>query len=170
MLSAFVISYGSFEKRITNLLNASVGVSANKKLSACKQDNEYAIYYVVVADTSQNYFTLRHKLFALNKSLGLKIDTMNRTYNKKKNLIALPDPSPDDDMYAGEYYPGRFASESLSLEYLKEYKDDTKEKTIALVTGIYETKAKADFALRKLKTKERKAFIVKSKIFIGCMH
>lgn len=129
--------------------------------------DQYEDYYVVVADTGVNYYSLRDKMFELNQSFGIPIDTMDRHYNKAKDLIALPD-NYDDDMYAGDYYPRREASDFLSLEYLNLYKEGSKAKTIALVRGIYEKKSSADSALKALQPIS--AFSIKSKIYIGCMH
>ncbi|MGN8070529.1 hypothetical protein [Mucilaginibacter sp. 22184] len=128
----------------------------------------YADYYVVVADTGRSYNTLRGKMFDLNKSLNILIDTMDRGYNKTKDLIALPD-NYDDEMYAGDYYPRRSVSDFLSLEYLNQYKSDAKEKTIALVRGIYETKTSADSALLAM-GQSKTAFSFKAKVYVGCMH
>jgi hypothetical protein len=128
----------------------------------------YADYYVVVADTGKSYEVLRKEMFRLNKSLNIPIDTMGRTYNKTKDLIALSD-NDEDEIYAGEYFPRRYPSDVLSLEYMSLYKVDTDEKTIALVTGIYQTKASADSALSTL-TSSTNAFAVKAHIYVGCMH
>ena len=133
-------------------------------------DNEaaYANYYILVTDTGINYYTLRDIMFDLNKSSDIPIDTMERGYNKAKDLIALSDKD-EDEIYAGEYYPRRFPSKTLSFEYLDTYQYNTSPKTIALVAGIYESKNSADSALQvinKLKT----AFVFKGRVYAGCMH
>ena len=130
---------------------------------------DMATYYVVVADTSLDYNFLDKKMFELNRQFKIPIDSMGRFYNKAKNLIALPD-NDDDEIYAGDYYPRRYPSENLSLEYLGFYQSRARKKTIALVTGIYETKKSADSALRIIQQAERKGFKIKSEIYIGCMH
>ncbi len=128
----------------------------------------YADYYIVVADTGLNYNGLRSKMFDLKKSLNIPIDTMGRSYNKAKDLIALSDKD-EDEIYAGEYYPRRSVSDFLSLEYLNQYKSDAREKTIALVRGIYENKTSADSALLAM-GQSKPAFAFKAKVYIGCMH
>jgi hypothetical protein len=134
-----------------------------------KPSNEFETYYVTVADTSFSYDFLYRKMFLLSKRLNLSIDTLGRYYNSTKDLISLPE-NDADELYAGEYYPRRFPSKSLSLEYLNSYKNDTGNKTIALVTGIYETKKEGDSALTILLKMEPKSFKIKAKIFIGCLH
>lgn len=129
----------------------------------------FADYYVAVLDTNANYNPMHSKMFSASKTLNIPIDTLGRYYNKKKNEIILPE-NDADEIYAGEYFPRRSPEENLSLEYLNIYKPDAKAKTIALVAGIYEDKDSAAVALKKLKTIEPKAFVLKSKVYIGCMH
>ncbi len=132
-------------------------------------DYENATYYIVVADTGLDYDRLRQKMLSLNNDLRIPIDTMGRLYNKSKNLIALPD-NDEDEEYAGQYYPRRFPSEHFSLEYLAFYDREAGEKTIALVSGIYENESRADSAMIVLRKSEKEAFKIKADIFIGCMH
>ena len=132
------------------------------------QLNAYADYYVLVVDTGKSYDELRTKMFNLHQSSNLAIDTLGRYYDRTKGLIQLPDDD-DDEMYAGEYYPRRYPSQYLSLEYLEEYHPVSEAKTIALVAGIYETKVSADSALNAIKPREN-AFVQKSRIYVGCMH
>lgn len=133
-----------------------------------EQLNAYASYYVLVVDTGKSYDELRAKMFNLHQSSNLVIDTMGRYYNRVKNLIQLPD-NDEDEMYAGEYFPRRYPSPNLSLEYLDQYQPGSESKMIALVAGIYETKISADSALNAIKRSE-KAFVLKSRIYVGCMH
>lgn len=134
-----------------------------------EEDSDHATFFIVIADTSSSYDYLRKKMFLLSKTSALNIDTMGRYYNETKNLIALPD-NADDEIYAGDYYPRRFPSVDLSLEYLSFYQKEAGDKTIALVAGIYETEKSADSALVQLKTSEIKAFRIAADIFTGCMH
>ncbi|MBD1366914.1 hypothetical protein IDJ77_24095 [Mucilaginibacter sp. ZT4R22] len=131
------------------------------------QLDQYADYYIVVADTGKNYYALRENMLKLHDTTGIIIDTMNRYYNKKKDLIMVPEDDADD-IIAGDYYPRRDPSKTLSLEYLNIYKQDSKRNTIALVTGIYDNKASADSALKLLPG--NKAFAFKGKVYVGCLH
>ena len=180
ILLAFAVSACNTEAdRKTNTnINSNVADTGNQKeplassepdISDEVVDQDYADYFVVVADTNTDYFVLRNKMMALNSQLHIEIDTMGRYFNRDKNLIALPDDD-EDDMYAGAYYPRRFPSENLSLEYLNFYQPDAGEKTIALVTGIFETENSADSALTIIRNNEKKSFIIKSNIYVGCMH
>ena len=155
--------------RTNNKKNAETSPKIGKVQYASDADADYATYYVIVVDTSLDYNFLHNKMFTLNKELNISIDTMGRYFNKDKNQIVLPD-NDKDKMYAGQYYPRRDPSNTLSLENLSYYDTKAGENTIALVAGIYETQKSADSALIVLKNKEKKTFKVKANIFIGCMH
>lgn len=174
----FVVFFTSCGKETTHknqskIIPAKIDtiVTTDKNVMTDTIDYNYAIYYVVVADTSLSYSILHRKMVDLNHNLKIPIDTLGRYYNKSKNRIVLPD-NDEDKMYAGEYYPRRFPADSLeylSLEYLTEYQEAGMN-TIALVTGIYETEKRADSILTILKKREKKAFKIKANIYVGCMH
>lgn len=134
-------------------------------------DEQYMNAYLVVSDTSQNYFDLRQEMFVLNEKLKTEIDTMGRGFNKTKNLICLPE-NDEDEIYAGSYFPRRYPSETLSLEYLIYYTNEKKptEGTIAIITIITDDKEKAEKKLAEVKKYSDRAFIVNSKIYMGCIH
>jgi len=157
----------------SNKIDTSAGlstiVSTNKSEMEDSTDYDNATFFVVVADTSTDYYFLHKKMFDLNGQFNISIDTMGRFYNKTKNLIALPDDD-EDELYAGDYFPRRFPSENLSLEYLDFYQKEAGDSTIALVTGIYESEKSADSALTILQKTEKKVFKIKADIYLGCMH
>ncbi|MBK6338753.1 MAG: hypothetical protein IPF63_03905 [Bacteroidetes bacterium] len=155
--------------KVETTTNLQSVVSTDNNQLEDTTDYNNATYFVVVADTSLDYSTLHKKMFDLNSKLKIPIDTMGRFYNKTKNLIALPD-NDEDEIYAGDYFPRRFPSHNLSLEYLNFYQRQAGEKTIALVTGIYETEKSADSALTVLHKTEKKVFKIKADIYVGCMH
>lgn len=131
--------------------------------------DNYATYYVVIVDSSISYYDLHQKMFTLHNSMKIAIDTMGRYFNATKNRITLPE-NDEDEMYAGEYYPRRFSSETLSIEHLKVYKADASQSMMCLVAGIYTATSFADTLCSTLKPKESKVFVKKSKLYIGCMH
>jgi len=155
--------------KIDTTTSLQTNVATDNNVAENTTDYNNATYFVVVADTSQDYSMLHKKMLYLNNKLKIPIDTMGRFYNKTKNLIALPD-NDEDEIYAGDYFPRRFPSDNLSLEYLNFYQRQAGEKTIALVTGIYETEKSADSAMRVLYKTEKKVFKIKADIYVGCMH
>lgn len=132
-------------------------------------DGEYATYYVVVVDTGYDYYKLQKKMTRLSSALNIPIDTMGRSYNPDKKRIVLPEDD-EDEIYAGDYYPRRSPSEFLSLEYLGVYKPKADINTIVLVAGIYEKKEEAARMLKKITKESPKAYVLKAKVYIGCMH
>ena len=128
--------------------------------------------YIVVADTSHNYSELNSLMQKISKKFNLKIDTLGRTYDNNKNLICLPEDD-EDGLYAGEYFPRRYSSDFLSLEYLDYFKVANlklEDKTIALVAMISSDKLASERLLTKIKYYSKNAFIYEGKIDIGCMH
>ena len=130
---------------------------------------EYADYSIVVADTGQDYAVLDAKMYYLAEVLKMPVDTMNRTFDKKKNLIAVSE-NDEDELYRGEYFLRRFSSENLSIEYLNQYQKNASEKTMAIISGIYEMPQQADSACGILRKFEPGCFTLRAKMYIGCMH
>ena len=151
----------------TNDTIVSLHNNNNENLDTTDLSN--ASYFIIIVDTSIDYFNLHKKMFDLNKKINVNIDTMGRFFNKSKNLISLPD-NDKDEMYAGEYFPRRFPSENLSLEYLKFYFTNSGNETLALVAGIYELEKDAEIALKSIKKVENKSFLIESNIYRGCLH
>lgn len=134
-------------------------------------EDQYMDAFVVVADTSQNYYELRSEMFILSEKLDLQIDTMGRGFDQEQKLIALPHDD-EDEIYAGDYLPRRSPSGTLSLEYLRVYTEGSasSDGTIALVAAITPDRAEADQLLAKVKPIAKDAYILPSRIYMGCMH
>lgn len=153
----------------TTAIADSMGLETEAMSEVDTIDYDYATYFLVIADTSKDYFLLRKKMMNIHSKMNWPIDTMGRYFNKEKNEIVLPDDD-EDELYAGSYFPRRFPTRDLSLEYLDFYQERAGEHTIALVAGIYETEQSADSALTIIRVFDKKAYKLKSNIFIGCMH
>lgn len=132
-------------------------------------NEEYATYYVVISKTGKNYHDLRRAMEQLHHASSLPIDTMGRYFNEQRQMLILSE-SDEDEIYAGSYFPRRFPSEHLSIEYLEFYDEKSDSLTFALVSGIYENKAKADSALHAQKKFIPETSVLKSRIYVGCMH
>ena len=143
--------------------------NSSKKQKDFSEDLPYEDFYIVIADTGQDYVSLQKRMVELHEKSKIPIDTLGRTFNSVKKRIALPDDAADE-LYAGDYFPRRFPSESLSLEYLSIYQNHAGSNTIALVTGIFNSTKEANRALQEWKKKEVKAFKIKSSMYVGCMH
>lgn len=130
---------------------------------------EYADLHVVVADTGSSYQALHAIMLALSEQFGIPIDTMGRGYLPTKDLIALPEDD-EDELYAGDYFPRRFPSDGLSLEYLAHYNEDAGSKTIALVAGIHEARTGADSVVALLRSAGHQAYRIEARLYLGCLH
>lgn len=134
-----------------------------------EEKKEYTINYVVVIDQDSSYHRLKEQLIQIKHDHAIEVDSMGRYYNEQKKRIVLPDDD-QDELYAGAYFPRRFPSVFLSLEYLESYREVDEENTIALIAGIFETEAKADSLLNVIERTAPDSYILKSKIYTGCMH
>ncbi|MGD1842496.1 MAG: hypothetical protein ACFB0B_16630 [Thermonemataceae bacterium] len=160
-----------FMKHIVALILACTLCAVGKAQDTYEE--EYLNAYVVIADTSNHYFTLKKQMFALHESLSIEIDTLGRGFNIHKNLICLPEDD-EDELYAGSYFPRRYASNILSLEYLNFYTNEPEqqvsEKTIVLVVLISGNLVEAQKRLRQITPYAKNAFIINTKLYQGCMH
>lgn len=150
----------------------SILVLSFSKINAQESDDfMYMNAFIIVADTSESYEILHKKMYELSSKLNFEVDTMGRGYDKNKGLICLPE-NHEDEIYAGDYFPRRYPSDKLSLEYLDYYKKGNKPSggIIALVIAITDKKEHAESILKKVQTQEKNAFILESKIYMGCMH
>lgn len=135
------------------------------------EDDPYMDAFVVIADTSQDYDELRDKMFVLAGIAQFEIDTLGRGYDKEKGIICLPD-GHEDEIYAGHYFPRRFPSETLSIEYLGHYMDGKKatKGTFALVVAITDKPGAAISTLTEIRKYMDRPYILQASIFIGCAH
>lgn len=138
-------------------------------LGQTAEEDNYAQYWVVLADTGRDYQALQAKMYTIQAQLGIDIDTMGRYFNTEKNRIVLPDDD-EDEMYAGEYYPRNTVSTYLSLDYLDIYTRGVSPETIGLVAGIYTERAAAKALLDRIQRVTPTAFVLLGCLYIGCMH
>lgn len=125
--------------------------------------------YVVIADTGTTYATLNTAMYAIAKQTQWQVDTLGRYYNTKKNKIVLREDD-SDELYAGEYFPRRFPSTTLSLEYMDTYVPGSSESMIGIVGGIFVNQADGEKALQTIKVFSPHARLVKADIYVGCIH
>lgn len=125
--------------------------------------------YIIVADTSYNYSDLDKKLVKYSNELNLEIDMQNKVYDSKKKSICLPEDD-EDELYAGMYYPRRFSSDYLSIEYIQYYENKRNENLMGIILLITGDKKEALKRLSKLSNNIESAHIIKAEIYVGCMH
>ncbi len=127
--------------------------------------------YIVVVDTSQNYYKLKNTMFKLSKKLKIKIDTLKRGYDKKNDFIGLVK-SNNDGIYCDNYFQRRHnPTEFFSIEYLSYYttSENKKNNTMALISYITPEQEKAERQFEIIKRHNPKVYILNTEIFMGCM-
>lgn len=136
----------------------------------------YSDFYLVVVDESKNYQELNKQMKMIHKHFAIEIDTLGRFYNDKTQEIILPEDD-EDEIYASSYFPRRFESKTLSIEYASFYNDKLSIQEpksfpteMILVAGMFYEKQSADSLMRVLKPKYSKVHIQKAKVYVGCMH
>ena len=137
------------------------------------------ISYILIIDDSYDYYELYDLAVELQDTSDWVIDTRDRYYNDERMEICLPDDH-SDEMYQGFYYPRRYPSVDLSIEYASMFQDydsnfwkdevNTEPDMMSLVGGIYETQEEADADLERIKEFAPKAFVVMASVYIDCMH
>jgi hypothetical protein len=125
--------------------------------------------WVLIGDTSLNYFALDAEMYLWAGQLNWGIDTMERYYNLMKKALITSEKS-EDELYRGEYFPRRFPTETINIEYLNTYTQYTTANTFALVFGIYESEVEAKKALNKSIKVSQRAYVLPSYLYMGCIH
>lgn len=136
---------------------------------AAIDDFNFSTYYIVAIDSSMNYYDLHATMLHSQAATDLKIDSLGRYYDAKKDLICLPD-TVFDELYRGEYYPRRHLSEFLSIEYYDFFNENTVYKNMVLLAAIYDNKKSADSLHSILKIDFPNSFTEASEVYVGCMH
>lgn len=139
------------------------------KDSLAGEGSEIATLYLVITDTGTNYPTLLQRMVTLKEEMGVTIDSMDRYYDSKKKKIILP-ANHEDELYAGRYFPRRFPSTDLSVEYLETYLAGAGKNTMAVVAGIFEKEKSADSTLKAIRQTDKDAFKLKTELYLGCAH
>ncbi len=138
-------------------------------MEAIDTNPDIETYYIVVADTGTQYGLLNAKMYALAKQTTLTVDTLGRYFNASKKKIVLREDD-DDELYAGEYFPRRFPSTTLSMEYMDSYIPGSNAGTMGIIAGIFENATDGEKALQSIKTHSANARLVKADIYVGCIH
>jgi len=133
--------------------------------------SEMQTYYVVVAEEGQNYHPLQERLLQLAQESRLPIDSLGRKYNEGLKKLVITDPE-EIDMFGEVYYPRRFETDYLSIEYANAYIEHLPytDNTLYIVAGQYPDKKMADKRMAEIKKYAPKVKIVKAEMFDGCLH
>jgi hypothetical protein len=138
-------------------------------LDSANMVNEYQTFYLVTIAEGNNYDTLLKVAHSAAKSLHLKVDLMNRSYNPEKGIVVNDDD--EDEIYRGEYYPRRSSGNFVSIEMKDAFIDNEKDHMrMLIISNIFENASQADSVLNIAKAEFPSARAVKAELFMGCMH
>jgi hypothetical protein len=141
------------------------------RTSTYAQDSQWLTQYIVVAEESNVYKTLRSSAIKLSQQVSIPYSDQDQKWSVKKGLYLREDS--DDDIWAGQYFPRRYEDSLITLEMRDYYLDSmpTKPtKTMVVLAGIFDTKQEADFRLKLIKRYRPLAYVRKSKLYMGCIH
>lgn len=143
-------------------------------------NGEFQLYYIVSADESLDYSSLRFTAIEVMKKLNFKFDSLGRFYSRQKKRMILPCDSPDE-LYACDYLLRRHGVDFVSIEMRNEYPDvflkeneneffNTDTLKMYVCVCISDEKRQADSLLGILKPNFPRAKIIANRMFMGCMH
>lgn len=114
--------------------------------------------FIVVVDTNADVHALSSNIPKLENDFNLKKDSISLQHIK------------NGETFYNTSLPRRYDGRFLSLEYFKFYKSHTDTSTLALVAGVFSDSTTAYSLLDSLLSSNTTAFIVKTKLYMGCMH
>ena len=132
--------------------------------------DEFADLFVTVADTGRNYETLLLTMDDLRKVTGAQqMEQPINVYDPERDSLIIPLDS-EDEIYRGTYVLRRSVDPSMSIEYLDAYDTAASPGTMAVVTGIWSTRAAADSVARTHSSIAPLAIVIPARLYQGCMH
>lgn len=128
--------------------------------------------YLVILGSYKDFHAAHQKANTISTASKTIFSMQGRVYDEKRGLI-LPDNDPDIS-YAGTYLERRYNTNHTNEEYLSIEKSEAYEGFIKdyyiIVAGIYEDQSSAEKSLKRYRTIVPKAYIKKTKIYMGCIH
>ncbi|MEZ5405079.1 MAG: hypothetical protein R3F23_02540 [Verrucomicrobiia bacterium] len=130
-------------------------------------------YYLVVLGNYHDFHEANRQTKNISKISHTPFSLRNHIYDEKRGLI-LPDNDPDES-YAGDYLLRR---DNLDYETHQEYLSIEKSEAYPglvpnhyiILAGIYKNQADAQKSLKRYQPVASKAYIQKTKIYMGCIH
>lgn len=137
--------------------------------SSADFSSELKDLFILIIETSSNFQELGAFSDKLCSQYGLKYENLGRIYDSTKDSLIVPY-NDEDQMYAGKYLMRRFPSNDVSIEYLSAYRTDITDASFALIAGIFEKENDAFLFANQIFVDCPHMYILKSRIYLGCMH
>lgn len=153
-------------------LNQSVLENGAEATSDAETKNEdYETAFVIVLDTSEQFYKMYDLAMATSKKYQIEFDTTERAYFPETNIWGVSQSS-SDEMYRGQYFPRRKGDEKdkLSLEYMYWYDKKSNDKKLMLVSNIFSFSMDAEQSVAAWRKSFPQAFILQCEMYMGCMH
>ncbi|HEX2617354.1 MAG TPA: hypothetical protein VHL57_07410 [Flavobacteriales bacterium] len=132
--------------------------------------DEYADLFVTIADTGRDFDALTKTMMHLSQATGaVEMERPINHYIPERDSLMVP-PDTDDDIYRGSYCLRRAVDTTMTVEYLDAYDTAAPPRTMAVVTGIWATRAQADSVLRAQAAQAPVPMVLAARLYQGCIH
>lgn len=144
--------------------------------------SESEIRYVINVAQGLNYDSLKQIAQDVSMLLHWPLDSLDRYFNINRRKIIVPENS-EDEVWAGEYIFRRYGDDFVSVEMMNAYIDTETEKNakakdlfyndslqMFVCAGIFEDINAAKSVLSKVQSLFPKAQLIKTEMYMGCMH
>jgi hypothetical protein len=157
---------GQAGKTITLVVDSSAAkpISSEENFGSFEDD-----FFLVIADTSHDYNKILEEAKKLSVDFSLDIDNLGRIYDPAADSILIPF-NPEDEQYSRAYFLRRFPSSALSIEYIDAYQVNSPQNTFALVAGIFKDEKSYNEIAPKLRNNYPNLYVLKTRIYLGCLH
>lgn len=133
-------------------------------------EDQYADLFVTIADTGRDFEILTKTMRYLTESTGaVEMESPINPYDPERDSLMVPVDS-DDEIWAGAYMLRRTVDPTMTVEYLDAYDTAAAPGTMAVVTGIWATRAEADSVVNAHATQAPVHLVIPARLYQGCMH
>lgn len=159
VLTLFFSCQENTEKPLLTIENEINQVEDSKTTNITQYEEQAMLdKFIVVVDTNTDVQALYSHMPKLENDFNLKKDSISVQHIKS------------GESFYNTSLPRRYDGRFISLEYFKFYKNHTDTSTLALVAGVFSDSTEAYSLLDSLLSFDTTAFIVKTKLNMGCMH
>lgn len=133
-------------------------------------EDQYADLFVTIADTGKDFEALTKTMRFLTETVGaVEMEGPINPYDPERDSLMVPVDS-GDEIWSGAYMLRRTVDPSMTVEYLDAYDTAAPPGTMAVVTGIWETRALADSVLAAHREQAPVSRVIAARLYQGCMH
>ena len=123
--------------------------------------------YILILKSTKDYQEAVGVATKASEKLGVKFENEYLEYSKEKGIYFSLNLL--DSLYAGKYWPRRYADDYISLENSSDY-EGFAPGYIIVVGGVFHEKGRAQKALARVKEFYSDAYVKKARMYMGCIH